>query len=106
MTTTTTTTTTSNSKINFDELTATKVGDELIISGNFKSDSLDPNSTTLTWSCDDPSAVSFGSMSVLGSKEGAIISIPIIFNKSGLFHITVTASDGSTATITVVVAAY
>jgi hypothetical protein len=75
------------------------VGEEIYISGNFSSSYTSPNSETLTWSCSNPSAVSFGQMSVLGTKESAIISIPVQCKREGFYTITVTAFDGASASV-------
>jgi len=69
------------------------IGEEIYISGIFSSTVIEPNDYTVKWTCDDPTAVNFGGMSVIGTADNAIISNAVTLNKEGIYTITVTAKD-------------
>ena len=71
------------------------IGEQIPISGTFSSLTTTPAS--ITWSCSDPSAVTFGQLSVLGPNNNAIISILTTCNKVGTYAITAATADGKTA---------
>jgi len=79
------------------------VGDTINLGVNYSSSTLNPDSTSIIWTCSDPSAVTFGQMSVIGTQASAIIGIPVICGKAGAYTIAVTATDGASAQTTLVI---
>lgn len=78
------------------------LGETVTMSCDFTSDSLDATASTVTWTCSDPSAVSFGDATFIypdqPNQKLATIFMPITSIKPGIYAITVTASDGAYAT--------
>lgn len=73
------------------------VGETIYVGGTFSSSTISCTSNTVFWETNDPSAVVFGSMSVVGSQDNTIFSIPVTGNKPGVYTVSITTANGASS---------
>ena len=75
-----------------------EIGEQILISGTFSSQTLPSNFSSIKWECSDSTGVTFGQTSIVGTNDNAIMSVPVTLNKAGFYTITAETQDGAKAT--------